>query len=46
MSFAASDTEPTASRIRRVALDHALLSYAFGTGVLAVAVNLVSNLGQ
>jgi uncharacterized membrane protein len=46
MSFAVSDTEPTASRIRRVALGHALLSYAFGTGVLAVAINLVTNLGQ
>jgi uncharacterized membrane protein len=46
MSFAVSDTEPTATRIRRVALGHALLSYAFGTGVLAVAINLVTNLGQ
>jgi len=25
---------------------HALLSYAFGTVVLAVAINLVANLGQ
>jgi uncharacterized membrane protein len=46
MSFAVSDTEPTATHIRRVALGHALLSYAFGTGVLAVAINLVTNLGQ
>jgi uncharacterized membrane protein len=46
MSFAVSETEPTATRIRRVALGHALLSYAFGTGVLAVAINLVTNLGQ
>jgi uncharacterized membrane protein len=46
MSFAVSDTEPTATRIRRVALGHALFSYAFGTGVLAVAINLVTNLGQ
>jgi uncharacterized membrane protein len=46
MSFAVSDTEPTATRIRRVALGHALLSYTFGTGVLAVAINLVTNLGQ
>lgn len=46
MSFAVSDTEPTTTRIRRVALGHALLSYAFGTGVLAVAINLVTNLGQ
>jgi uncharacterized membrane protein len=46
MSFAVSDTEPTATRIRRVALGHALLSYTFGTGILAVAINLVTNLGQ
>jgi uncharacterized membrane protein len=46
MSFAVSETEPTTTRIRRVALGHALLSYAFGTGVLAVAINLVTNLGQ
>jgi uncharacterized membrane protein len=46
MSFAVSETEPTHTRIRRVALGHALLSYLFGTGVLAVAINLVTNLGQ
>lgn len=46
MSFAVSETEPTSTRTRRVALGHALLSYAFGTGVLAVAINLVTNLGQ
>jgi uncharacterized membrane protein len=44
MSFAVSDTEPTSSAIRKVALGHALLSYTFGTGILAVAVNLVTNL--
>ncbi|QWZ10510.1 DUF1345 domain-containing protein [Nocardioides panacis] len=46
MSFAVSETEPTSTHMRRVALGHALLSYAFGTGVLAVAINLVTNLGQ
>lgn len=46
MSFAVSETEPTTRRIRRIALGHALLSYAFGTGVMAVAINLVTNLGQ
>jgi uncharacterized membrane protein len=30
----------------RVALGHALISYMFGTGVLAVAINLVANLGR
>jgi uncharacterized membrane protein len=46
MSFAVAETEPTTTRMRRVALGHALLSYTFGTGVLAVAINLVTNLGQ
>jgi uncharacterized membrane protein len=46
MSFAVSETEPTATQTRKVALGHALLSYLFGTGVLAVAINLVTNLGQ
>jgi uncharacterized membrane protein len=46
MSFAVSETEPTSTRMRRVAFGHALLSYAFGTGVMAVAINLVTNLGQ
>lgn len=46
MSFAVPETEPADSRVRKVALGHALLSYAFGTGVLAVAINLVTNLGQ
>jgi len=46
MSFGVSETEPTATHVRRVALGHSLLAYAFGTGVLAVAINLVTNLGQ
>jgi uncharacterized membrane protein len=46
MSFAVSDTEPASTAIRKVALGHALLSYLFGTVVFAVAINLVTNLGQ
>ena len=46
MSFAVSETEPTATHTRKVALGHALLAYGFGTGVLAVAINLVTNLSQ
>ena len=46
MSFAVSETEPESTAMRKVALGHALLSYAFGTGVLAVAINVVTNLGQ
>jgi uncharacterized membrane protein len=46
MSFAVPDTQITATSIRKVGLGHALLSYLFGTVVIAVAVNLVTNLGQ
>jgi uncharacterized membrane protein len=46
MAFAVAGSEPTDVRIRRVALGHALLSYALGTGVIAVAVNLVTSLGR
>jgi uncharacterized membrane protein len=46
MSFAVPDTEIVDTQIRKVGLGHALLSYLFGTVVIAVAVNLVTNLGQ
>jgi uncharacterized membrane protein len=46
MSFAVPEAEPNSTRTRRVVFGHALLSYLFGTGVLAVAINLVTNLGQ
>jgi len=46
MSFAVADTQLLTTPIRKVGLGHALLSYLFGTVVIAVAVNLVTNLGQ
>jgi uncharacterized membrane protein len=47
MTYAAPEGhEATSPRVRRVALGHALLSYALGTGILAVAINLITNLGQ
>jgi uncharacterized membrane protein len=46
MSYAVSEIEPTSSDTRRKALLHALLSYLFGTVLIAVAINLVTNLGQ
>jgi uncharacterized membrane protein len=46
MSFGVSETEPASTTIRKVALGHALLSFIFGTGIFAVAINLVSNVGQ
>ena len=44
MTFQVSDTDLTESKIRRMALHHALLSYVFGTGILATTINLVANL--
>ncbi|GAA2466273.1 DUF1345 domain-containing protein [Winogradskya humida] len=46
MSYAISDTNSTSTEIRRLVLAHALLSYAFGTGILAVAINLLASLGS
>ena len=45
MSYGVSEVEPNAIGTRRKALMHALLSYFFGTGVIAVAINLVTSLG-
>lgn len=44
MSFAISDTDLSSSRFRRVAQVHALLSYLFGTVIVALLVNLVAGL--
>jgi uncharacterized membrane protein len=44
MTFQVSDTDLAGKRIRRVALHHALLSYVFGTGILAVTVSSVAAL--
>ena len=46
MTFGPAEIAPTSSRVRKTALGHALLSYVFGTGIVAVAINLVTNLGQ
>jgi uncharacterized membrane protein len=46
MSFAISDTDLGQPDIRKVALGHSLLSFVFGTFVIAVAVNVVANLGH
>lgn len=46
MSFAVSDIEPTSTATRRKVLPHSLLSYFFGTVLIAVAINLVTDLGQ
>jgi uncharacterized membrane protein len=44
MTFQVSDTSLTAKRIRRAAIHHALLSYLFGTVIVAVTVNIVAKL--
>jgi uncharacterized membrane protein len=44
MTFQISDTDITAKRVRRVALHHALLSYVFGTIIVAITVGSVAGL--
>ncbi len=44
MTFQVSDTDLTGKRVRRVALHHALLSYVFGTGIVATTVSAVAAL--
>ncbi|MDN4613806.1 DUF1345 domain-containing protein [Leifsonia sp. F6_8S_P_1B] len=45
MSYGVSEVEPNAVGTRRKALMHALLSYFFGTVLIAVAINIVTSLG-
>jgi uncharacterized membrane protein len=44
MTFQVSDTELSDKGVRRVALHHALLSYLFGTGIVAITVSSVAAL--
>jgi uncharacterized membrane protein len=44
MTFQVSDTDLTGKRVRHVALHHALLSYVFGTVIVAITVNTVAGL--
>jgi uncharacterized membrane protein len=44
MTFQVSDTALCSNEIRRTALRHDLLSYLFGTGILATTINLVASL--
>ncbi len=46
MAYAPSEARPSSRDARKVVLGHALLSYLFGTGLIAVAVSLVTNLGS
>ena len=44
MTYQVSDTDLTTKEIRHTALRHALLSYLFGTVIIAVAINVVAGL--
>lgn len=46
MTFQVSDTEINSAAIRASVLRQALLSYLFGAGIIASAINLVVNLGS
>lgn len=46
MTFQISDTTLRTPALRRLALRHALLSYVFGTGILATTINLVATLSS
>ena len=44
MTYQVSDTALHTKPMRRMALRHALLSYVFGTAIIAVAINAVAGL--
>jgi uncharacterized membrane protein len=46
MTFQVSDTAVRTPALRRTVLRHALLSYLFGTGILATTINLVASLSR
>lgn len=44
MTYQVSDTSVTSATIRAVVLRHCLLSYVFGTSILATTINLVTGI--
>ncbi len=46
MTYQVSDTTLKTSKIRKVALHHALLSFLFGTAIIATTINTVASLGK
>lgn len=46
MTFQVSDTAISDSQIRRAVLKQSMLSYLFGTGILATTINLVAGLSR
>jgi uncharacterized membrane protein len=45
MTFQVSDTDLQTNELRRTALRHGLLSFLFGTGIVATTINLIASLG-
>ena len=46
MTFQVSDTDLTMKPIRRLAIQHALLSYVFGAVIVALMINIVGTLAS
>ena len=46
LTFQVSDTSLTTTRIRRIAIKHALLSYVYGAVIVAITINLVAGLSK
>jgi len=46
MTFQVSDTAIQDSEVRRLVLKHSMLSYLFGTGIVATTINLVAGLSH
>jgi uncharacterized membrane protein len=44
MTYQVSDTQISQKRLRHIVIRHALLSFVFGTTIIAVAINAVANL--
>ncbi len=44
MTFQVSDVEISSRRVRRLALLHALISFAFNTAIVALSINIISGL--
>jgi uncharacterized membrane protein len=45
VSFAVSETEPNSTAMRKLVLPHAVLGYAYTTLMVAVVINLMTNIG-
>ena len=46
MTYQVSDTEITSKAIRTAVLRHALLSYLFGTVIIAITINVIAGLAK